>query len=303
MIARALLVTLLVGCAGTSRAERPADLLVFAPHPDDEALGCGGMIRRAIAGGARVRVVFLTNGDGFPGFASLVRGKPVERLGPEDFLELARFRQEQSRQAMLALGGHPDDLVFLGYPDSALEEVARSERPVRQKFTERTETYGPPPRRPAPYTRAALLKDVGDQIRDFRPERICVSGEADAHPDHRTAFVIAREAAVLAGHAGAFETYLIHGGPEWPWPPGDTPHAALERQVVHGKNVPAGVPWPPPIRRALTPDEIQRKREAIRAHATHLLGATDADLVRKRQYLESFVKSEEVFWPVELKPN
>lgn len=297
----ALLLLLLAGCAGPSSADRPPDLLVFAPHPDDEVLGCAGLIRRTLAGGARVRVVFFTHGDGFPRFASQISGKPAERLGPDDFLELARFRQEQSRQAILALGGSFDDLVFLGFPDSALEAVSRSDTPVRQKFTERTETYGPTTRRPSPYTRAALLKEVVEQIRDFRPGRICVSGEADQHPDHRSAFLITREAAALAAHPRPLETYLIHGGPEWPWPLGDTPGSPLERHVVDGREIPIGVSWPPPIRVALSSDEIARKREAILAHASHLRGATEPDFLKKREYLLSFVKSEEVFWPAEVR--
>src|SRR5512143_3590489 len=39
-------------------------LMVFAPHPDDETLGAGGLIQRVLATGGKVRVVFVTNGDG-----------------------------------------------------------------------------------------------------------------------------------------------------------------------------------------------------------------------------------------------
>ena len=38
-------------------------ILVFAPHPDDETLGCGGLMRKAKAAGAEVFVQFLTVGD------------------------------------------------------------------------------------------------------------------------------------------------------------------------------------------------------------------------------------------------
>jgi hypothetical protein len=36
--------------------------VVFAPHPDDETLGCGGTIVRKIRAGARVRLVVMTDG-------------------------------------------------------------------------------------------------------------------------------------------------------------------------------------------------------------------------------------------------
>src|SRR5262250_1622088 len=56
----------------------PADrLLVLAPHPDDELVGCGGMIQRALAAGAAVRVVFLTYGDGNEWSFTVYRRHPV----------------------------------------------------------------------------------------------------------------------------------------------------------------------------------------------------------------------------------
>src|SRR5215471_1540498 len=41
-------------------------LLVVAPHPDDETLGAGGLIQRVHATGGSVKVVYLTDGDGYP---------------------------------------------------------------------------------------------------------------------------------------------------------------------------------------------------------------------------------------------
>ncbi len=38
-------------------------ILVYAPHPDDETLGCGGLMSKAKAAGAEVFVQFLTVGD------------------------------------------------------------------------------------------------------------------------------------------------------------------------------------------------------------------------------------------------
>jgi LmbE family N-acetylglucosaminyl deacetylase len=41
-------------------------LLVLAPHPDDEALGTGGLLQAAALLGVPVRVVFATNGERNP---------------------------------------------------------------------------------------------------------------------------------------------------------------------------------------------------------------------------------------------
>ncbi|WP_287171998.1 PIG-L family deacetylase [Mesorhizobium sp.] len=36
--------------------------VIVAPHPDDEMLGCGGVAAKKIASGAKVRLVFVTDG-------------------------------------------------------------------------------------------------------------------------------------------------------------------------------------------------------------------------------------------------
>ncbi len=38
-------------------------VLILAPHPDDEAIACAGIIQDALNSGAEVRVTYLTNGD------------------------------------------------------------------------------------------------------------------------------------------------------------------------------------------------------------------------------------------------
>lgn len=59
----------------TIRAKR---ILVIAPHPDDEAIGCGGTILKAIASGSTVHVVYLT--DGFPADRCVREAQDAARL-------------------------------------------------------------------------------------------------------------------------------------------------------------------------------------------------------------------------------
>ena len=39
------------------------NILIVAPHPDDEILGCGGSIIKYIEKGCRVSVLYLSSGD------------------------------------------------------------------------------------------------------------------------------------------------------------------------------------------------------------------------------------------------
>jgi LmbE family N-acetylglucosaminyl deacetylase len=79
--------------------------VVFAPHPDDETLGCGALIARKRRAGANVVVVIATDGGLSP------RGKAQE---------VAAMRFEEARRACAALGVESNDVVFLGMEDGGL---------------------------------------------------------------------------------------------------------------------------------------------------------------------------------------
>lgn len=91
--------------------------LIVAPHPDDEAIGCGGIIARNSAAGERLVVAFLSSGEcGIPGMTMEDAGRVREKeaaaaadvLGIDDllFLRLSDGRfQQQSVRAARALAG------------------------------------------------------------------------------------------------------------------------------------------------------------------------------------------------------
>lgn len=85
------------------------DVLVVAPHPDDESLGCGGLLAWAAASGNRPRVLFITNGE---------QSHPGSVLYPP--AKLARLRQGEALEACAALGLANDAVTFLSAPDSGL---------------------------------------------------------------------------------------------------------------------------------------------------------------------------------------
>lgn len=279
----------------------PDSIVVFAPHPDDEVIGCAGIIMQALARGARVKVVAITSGDGFPAAAAGVAHKAVDQVGRDDFFALSRFRQIQSRNALRVLGGKADDLILLGYPDGDLGNLydSNDDKVVRQQFTKKNQTYASIQKdyhtsvhgKPAAYRRSAVLGDLVELLTTLEPTEIYVTDETDGHIDHRAAFWFVRDAAKQAGYKGGFYTYLVHGLPAWPFPAGATPNRPFESRTVDGEAAPHGLPWPPPRRVPLTQNQAERKLKSIQAHNIAVVGMPD-----HQSEMESFVKSEEVFW-------
>jgi hypothetical protein len=85
-------------------------------------------------------------------------------------------------------------------------------------------------------------------------------------------------------------TFVVHNGAGWPRPVGATPNSPFESNTIDGTTYPIGVTWPPPIRVPLEADQSARKLAALDTIFSQIAAPKD------RTYLESFVKSEEVFW-------
>src|SRR5437016_2537543 len=75
-----------------------ARVVVFAPHPDDETVGVGGLLFRLAHGHTPLRVVFVTNGDGYR--RALEQDFAVERPTDADYVALGELRR---REALAAL--------------------------------------------------------------------------------------------------------------------------------------------------------------------------------------------------------
>ena len=276
-------------------------IVVFAPHPDDEVIGCAGIIMQALARGEKVKVVDITSGDGFDAAAAGVTHKAVDKVGTEDFFALSGLRQTQSRNALQILGGAADDLIILGYADGELGNLyeSKDDKVIRQQFTKKDETYALIQKdyhssvhgKPAAYKRSSVLGDLIELLKTLQPTEIYVTDGTDGHIDHRAAFWFLRDAAKEVGYKGAFYTYLVHGLPAWPFPTGVTPTQPFESRRVDGVVVPRGLPWPPPRRVPLTREQADRKLKSIQAH-----DITVAGMPEHQSEMESFVKSEEVFW-------
>ena len=81
-----------------------ANIMVFAPHPDDEIIGCGGRLRQHILRGDTVVVVFVTSGE----------AGDLKLSGSE----LAAIRRQEAGAAAAVLGY--SELIWLNLPDGGV---------------------------------------------------------------------------------------------------------------------------------------------------------------------------------------
>lgn len=86
-------------------------VLVVAPHPDDEVLGCGGLIKRLCDNGNAPHVVILTRGEGSHRGCCGVSAD-----------ELAKARHELTLKAAEVLGLPEENIHCLGYEDGGVPE-------------------------------------------------------------------------------------------------------------------------------------------------------------------------------------
>ncbi|MBP7829570.1 MAG: PIG-L family deacetylase [Kiritimatiellae bacterium] len=259
-------------------------VLVLAPHPDDEVIGCAGIIQRSRAMGLPVRVVFLTYGDNNQWSFAVYRKHPV--LEPEAVRQMGMIRHGEAVNAARAMGLEPDQLVFLGYPDFGTLHIWAehwNREPAFESMLTRVRAVPyPNAYRPgAPYKGEEILADLTAVIRDFNPTRIFLSHPADQNCDHRSLYLFTRVALwnLEDELRPALHPYLVHFR-RWPMPRGYRPEAAARPPRALAE----AVPW---RRFALTDGEAGTKLDAIHRHRTQFGYAA--------KYLLSFVRAGELF--------
>jgi LmbE family N-acetylglucosaminyl deacetylase len=93
--------------------EVPARALAIGAHPDDIELNCGATLAKWAAAGCEIHHLVLTDG---------AKGTWDPSQDPAS---LVATRQEEQRQAALALGG--GEVAFLGFPDGELRNSVREQ--------------------------------------------------------------------------------------------------------------------------------------------------------------------------------
>lgn len=208
-------------------------ILILAPHPDDETIGCAGIIQEALKVGADIRVVYLTNGD-HNQVAFIVYEKRLT-LKKGEFIHLGEVRRKEAISAMQLLCLNEKNLIFLGYPDFGTFTIFyrywQESKPFKSLLThisavpyKENLSFG------APYKGESILKDFKSVLLNYKPNKIFVTYPIDTNVDHK-AFYLFLEVALADLEKELpkpkIYPYLIHWL-GWPLPRHYHPELGLE---------------------------------------------------------------------------
>ncbi|PSB07726.1 hypothetical protein C7B61_20850 [filamentous cyanobacterium CCP1] len=135
--------------------------IVFAPHQDDETLGCGGVIALKRKQGVAVKVVFLTDGR------NCYHGAPAPI--PISTEQCIQTRQQEALAALQTLGISASDVIFLKHQDSSLGQLQAEQR-------------------------QAAIEELRALLQQFCPQEVYVPYFKDMHGDHIETYHLVREA-------------------------------------------------------------------------------------------------------------
>lgn len=129
----------------------------MAPHPDDESLGCGGLIAMLARNESAFCFVFVTNGGA---------SHPGSRTWPRE--RLVAHRKEEAVEALRRLNVKHANTTFLGLPDADM------------------------PARGSPAWNR-VVAELAEIITQFDPVLALLPWRRDPHCDHRASWHLTRE--------------------------------------------------------------------------------------------------------------
>ena len=162
-------------------------LMLIAPHPDDETLGCSVILQKAVRAGAAVRVVYITDGDDNLWPQRLIERK--WRITAADRERWGKLRRAEALAALRVLDVDLAEVQFLALPDQRLTELLLRDCD-------------------------GVLAQIAAVIDDWRPTDLLAPSLFDTHPDHSAVAVMMR--LVFSGFLDdaseiSLWNYLVHG--------------------------------------------------------------------------------------------
>lgn len=206
------------------------DLLIIAPHPDDEVLGFAGLASEYAQQGKSVRTIVVTDGDAYCTACSLwttgsidggtCDASTLSNLETSAIDSLAEVRREESRTAATLLGLPAPE--FLTYPDTGISsarvnfEAGDPTRLLNRSDFSRCASCGdcasgygggPETRLNANTLTSSLDSLIGATTANTL---IATTHWLDSHPDHAALGAFVSERAAAAGGERTIAFSVIH---------------------------------------------------------------------------------------------
>ncbi len=147
--------------------------VVVAPHPDDESLGCGGLLALLQENGNEVKVIVMTDG---------ARSHPGSKSHPA--AQLARLREQETLDALAELGIPAAAAIFLRHPDCGLPALASA------GF-------------------ASAVVELEKILLEIAPDTLVVPWRRDPHCDHEATWTLWRAAVTSSPLAPRWLEYPV----------------------------------------------------------------------------------------------
>jgi len=264
------LITFSLTCGNTFKnieIKKNEKIIIFAPHPDDEILGCSGLISSTLEKNGNIWIVYLTNGDHNQLVFKLYKKKPI--LNPSDYIKLGEIRRKESIKATEILGVDRKNLIFLGYPDFGTlkiwNEFWNTKKPFKSFLTRASSvpykenySFG------KPYTGESIVSDIESIIKELKPTKIFITSSFDLNVDHRALFNFVNLAILNIFELNQPEIYCY---------------------LIHFKNWPTHLKYSPEIN--LLPPEMLKSLD------WHIVKLDDEKIIQKYKSLNCF-KSQRV---------
>ncbi|WP_295621864.1 PIG-L deacetylase family protein [Chamaesiphon sp. GL140_3_metabinner_50] len=138
-------------------------VVIVAPHPDDETLGCGGAIALLCDKGYRVKVLVISDGTG---------SHPNSQKYPAPLLQ--SIRSQETIAALGILGVEPNAISFLQLKDGAVPTITS----------------------PTFHQAKALCRNY---LQATLPDTIFLPWRCDPHADHRASWQLIQAAVLSLG--------------------------------------------------------------------------------------------------------
>lgn len=150
-----------------------SNILIVAPHPDDETLGCAGVIAAKTRAGDDVHIVVLSDGSRLFQSALGIDEDPSPR-------EVSDRRKRETEAAVAILGGNPANIQYLDYRDGSLGEH-----------------------------RAEIVRRLMPIFDELQPTEVYVTDAYEYHTDHRAANRIVLDVLDALEDAPALFQYFV----------------------------------------------------------------------------------------------